>query len=248
MNCTACFGQLLPMPLRRDGRAISYAARRRRRGVVPVSRAVRAYAPLTWITESWQTVLGRLPGHKPASVLINGPPGSGKSTVSGALAADAVAAGKTALYVAAENSGAGPALWAIFRRAGATEVGENLLISDAESPREVTDDLLTHEPDLAIIDSVQAVRALPADITEWLSLTTTLVLVSHVNTQGRNRGGPELEHLVDVVVRMEPSLGAVAQKSRFGATPGQEVLFEALLHRSDAQNRGARVVQLEVSA
>jgi len=221
------------MPLRRDGVALSFAARRPRRGAIPLAEATQAYASVSCLSPSFLELTGALPTSG-CSMLVSGPPGTGKSTVAAAQCSFAARAGKTVLYVAAENAGKGPALHSIMRRAGATAHGREILISDAERPREVLDDLLRHRPFLAVIDSWQAVDAVLEDLPRWAAASSLLVLLSHVNTDGGVRGGPELEHAVDVVLWTSRQ-GVQTRKSRFGSAPGTTLAFEDLLFHPEIE-------------
>ena len=145
------------------------------------------------------------------------------------LTASAAAADEVVVYFSLEM-GAGPALRAIFRRAGALGLGDRIAISDAETASEVLDDLLETRPALAVVDSWQVGGCQLADLERWRSLPgLVIVVVSHVNAGGGVKGGHDLAHEVDVVIEMLPEAGGVCRKSRFGAAPGVVRAFDELM-------------------
>jgi DNA repair protein RadA/Sms len=181
------------------------------------------------------TVLGG--GLVPGSlVLIGGPPGIGKSTLTTMALANVVAAGRRGLYVSAEESAA-----QIRLRAERLAGGDALRIPViAETSLEAVLATLEHErPDVCVVDSVQTlhsselssaagsvaqVREVAGEILRVAKAQRTAVLlVGHVTKDGALAGPRVLEHLVDCVLQFEGERERTyrtvrAVKNRFGST------------------------------
>ncbi len=168
-------------------------------------------------------------------VLVGGEPGIGKSTLMLQTAGHLAAAGRSVLYVAAEESGRQVGLRA--ERLG-LEGAEVMLL-----PETSLEAALAAMADggyaVVVIDSIQAVRS--ADMpgpagslgqvrnaathlaAEAKRLGCALVMVGHVTKEGSLAGPRALEHLVDTVLYFESEPGfrlrlIRAVKNRFGAT------------------------------
>lgn len=174
--------------------------------------------------------------------LVGGEPGAGKSTLL-LQAADALArAGRTVLYVSAEESAGQVRLRA--ERLGAVDGGV-LLASVAELPT-ILALVEAHEPDVLIVDSIQTVRdpevgGVPgglAQVRDGAAALTALakrrgiaaVLVGHVTKEGTLAGPRVLEHLVDAVCDLEGDRHHAlrllrATKNRYGSV-GEVGCFE----------------------
>ena len=216
----------------------------------PVEEAARPYRTARWLPEPWRRLLGSGVPDARCAVLLYGPPGSGKSTAALALLGRAAKAGLRAAYLDAEM-GEGPALRALLDRAGLSPQARRGL--RCACPGGVVHvDTLVQGLDVAVVDSVQALRAEPGDVARWGEAVPFLAVVSHVRADGRVRGGLEVAHGVDAVVEFVAGEGARSRKSRFGATPGTAVPFEALVaqapeppaRRPAATGDGGRVIRL----
>lgn len=174
---------------------------------------------------------GLVPG---AVVLFGGEPGVGKSTLLLQAASALAEAGRTVLYVSAEESAAQLRLRG--ERLGVSSprlhvAAENDVDALVATAREM-------EPDLLIIDSIQAVRcagleALPGSVSQvreaagrFVELAksggTPVLLVGHVTKDGSIAGPRALEHVVDTVIQFEGDRQHAhrilrALKNRFGA-------------------------------
>ena len=175
-------------------------------------------------------------GFVPGSVtLLGGPPGAGKSTLL-LQAADAVARqpGRTVLYVSAEES----ATQVRLRAERLQALGDRLLLAATTDATAVLALLAEHAPDLAVVDSVQAlahpdvagaaggvaqVRECAAALVAAAKRSgTAIVLVGHVTKDGTLAGPRTLEHVVDTVCELEGDRHHAlrllrAVKHRFGA-------------------------------
>ena len=175
---------------------------------------------------------GIVPG---SVVLIGGDPGIGKSTlllqISGLLAAN----GKPTLYVSGEES-----MQQIKLRARRLNISEEqLYILSETSLNHILDQIERLEPQLAVVDSIQAVylaelessagsigqvRECGAALLRMAkSLSIPVFIVGHVTKQGAIAGPRVLEHMVDTVLYLEGErfhsyrvLRSV--KNRFGST------------------------------
>ena len=175
---------------------------------------------------------GLVPG---AVVLVAGEPGAGKSTLLLDVAGRAAAAGRTVLYVSAEESASQLRLRADRIRA----VHPRLLVTSETDLAQVLGQVEATAPDLLVVDSVQTVASAlvegaPGGVSQVREVTGALIaqaksralpvlLVGHVTKDGGIAGPRLLEHLVDVVCYFEGDrhsrLRLVrAVKNRYGPT------------------------------
>lgn len=176
-----------------------------------------------------------------ASILIAGEPGIGKSTLLLQLAHHAVAAGRSALYVAGEES-----LAQVRMRAGRLGLAQGMRLTRETDVRALADHLRSTAPDLVIVDSIQTLRVdddgTPGSLTQVRDGTallvgaakdggSTLVLIGHVTKQGSIAGPKVIEHVVDATLSLESAAGLRvlrAVKNRFGPA-GEVGVFEMAL-------------------
>jgi DNA repair protein RadA/Sms len=175
---------------------------------------------------------GLVPG---SLILLGGPPGIGKSTLTGMALGKLGAAGRRVLYISGEESAAQVRLRA--ERLGADALGVPALAETS-----VTGVLATLEaerPDVCVIDSIQTLHAddisgAPGSVGQVRESAGAImdvakrrgiavVLVGHVTKDGMVAGPRVLEHLVDAVLlfegERERSFRTLrALKNRFGAT------------------------------
>ena len=226
-RCWICDVSLAPVALSREGREITDSP-----GptppVVTLAEAARPYLTERWVPEPWSKLLGTALPTGGSATLLFGDPGAGKSTLALALLGYAAAAGRNVLFIAAEM-GPGPALRSIASKAGVLPLSDRLQVAGAGGVRHVEELLAAAQPEVAVVDSLQSVRAEAGDISRWRTLTRHLVVVAHVTTDGRARGGPPVEHRPDVVLKAVREKGLTVLKSRFGVTPGATVAFGDLL-------------------
>lgn len=174
---------------------------------------------------------GLVPG---GVVLIGGDPGVGKSTLLLQALALMAQAGRRALYVSGEESGAQIALRA--RRLGLDAPGLRLM---AEIQLERIESAIGAErPEVVVVDSIQTlfsdelssapgsvaqVRECAAQLTRLAKQSgTCVILVGHVTKEGALAGPRVLEHIVDTVLYFEGDTHSSfrlvrAIKNRFGA-------------------------------
>jgi len=167
--------------------------------------------------------------------LLGGEPGIGKSTLLLQVAGAVAKAGRTVLYVAAEES-----VEQVRERAHRLEAGsDRLLITDAIEVSSVAAEMLRLGPDLVVVDSIQTIHdssapGAPGSVSQVRDCAQQLVrearrtgaavvLVGHVTKDGGIAGPRVLEHVVDTVLTFEGDrhhglrfLRAV--KHRFGST------------------------------
>lgn len=167
--------------------------------------------------------------------LIGGEPGVGKSTLLLQLLAGPAAAGRTVLYVSAEESTAQVRHRA--ERLGALH--PNLLLAAETNLAHVVSHLEELRPAVAVVDSIQTVAddqisSAPGSVAQVRGaaqelvavahrLGIAVVLVGHVTKDGGLAGPRVLEHLVDTVLAFEGdrhhSLRLLrATKHRYGST------------------------------
>lgn len=175
---------------------------------------------------------GLVPG---SSTLLGGAPGVGKSTLLLQVASSAARAGRTVLYVGAEESRG--QVRARADRLGALDSG--VLVTAETALPHLVDLLTTHDPDLVVVDSIQtvadpAVASAPGTVAQVRACAQALVdearrrgcalvLLGHVTKEGTLAGPKVLEHLVDTVLEVEGdrhhALRTVrAAKHRHGST------------------------------
>jgi len=174
---------------------------------------------------------GIVPG---SLTLIGGEPGIGKSTIL-IQVADKLAAQKLkVIYISAEESPRQLKL-----RASRLGIKSEILVSGENDINKIIDTIETEEPNLVIIDSIQAIfsSALdslpgsPSQIKESASLlmrcakatNIPIFLVGHINKDGDLAGPKILEHMVDTVIQFEGSSDSQLRflrsiKNRFGST------------------------------
>jgi len=176
---------------------------------------------------------GLVPG---SLVLIGGSPGVGKSTLTTMALANLVAAGRSTLYVSAEESAAQIRLRAERLRGGDALAIPVIAETDLHT---VLATLESERPEVCVIDSVQTLSC--ADLTsaagsvaqvrevasEIMRVAKTnriaVLLVGHVTKDGALAGPRALEHLVDCVLQFEGERERTyrtvrAIKNRFGST------------------------------
>ena len=182
-------------------------------------------------------------GLVPGSVtLLGGEPGIGKSTLLLQAAAGVARAGRTVLYLSAEESAA-----QVRRRAGrlGATPDDLWLASDTDLPG-VLGQLDRVHPSLVVVDSIQtlhdpALSSAPGSVAQVRECThrlvaearardTAVVLVGHVTKDGGLAGPRVLEHLVDTVLSFEGDRHHAlrllrAVKHRYGGT-GELGVFE----------------------
>ena len=177
-----------------------------------------------------------------AVTLLGGVPGAGKSTLLLQAAQSLAAAGRTVLYMSAEESPGQVRLRA--QRLGALHPGL-LLASETEVPA-ILQLVEAHAPDLLIIDSIQTVslpevsgsaggvgqvrESAAAVVSSAKRRDMACILVGHVTKEGQLAGPRVLEHLVDTVVEFDGDRHHAlrllrAVKNRFGAV-GEVGCFE----------------------
>jgi DNA repair protein RadA/Sms len=164
------------------------------------------------------------------SVLIGGAPGAGKSTL---LLQAACAVRFPSQYHTAEEN--------VKRISGrASRLGlrsDNLQINETKDVDEIIDSIIRDKPALCVVDSIQTIRTTelrsqPGSLSQVRAVTemlvseaqhagTALVLVCHETKSGGFAGPRTVEHLVDVVLRLEcePERRLISKKNRDDMTP-----------------------------
>jgi DNA repair protein RadA/Sms len=176
---------------------------------------------------------GLVPG---SLVLIGGSPGVGKSTLTTMALANLAAAGRSTLYVSAEESAAQIRLRAERLRGGDALAIPVIAETDLHT---VLATLESERPQVCVIDSVQTlncaelssaagsvaqVREVASEIMRVAKANRIAVLlVGHVTKDGALAGPRVLEHLVDCVLQFEGERERTyrtvrAIKNRFGST------------------------------
>jgi DNA repair protein RadA/Sms len=176
---------------------------------------------------------GLVPG---SLVLIGGPPGIGKSTLTTMALANLTGAGRRTLYVSAEESAAQVRLRAQRLSSEAALQIPVIAETDLET---VLATIEQERPDVCVIDSVQTlhcaelssaagsvaqVREVAGEVMRVAKARDVAVLlVGHVTKEGSLAGPRVLEHLVDCVLQFEGERERTyrtvrAIKNRFGST------------------------------
>jgi DNA repair protein RadA/Sms len=174
---------------------------------------------------------GLVPG---SLVLIGGSPGIGKSTLTTMALANLVAAGRSALYISAEESPAQVRLRAERLAPAALDVP----VLAETSLDAVLATLEATRPQVCVVDSVQTLHAdalsgAPGSVGQVREVAgaimrvakavgTAVLLVGHVTKEGALAGPRVLEHLVDCVLQFEGERERTyrtlrALKNRFGS-------------------------------
>jgi DNA repair protein RadA/Sms len=169
-------------------------------------------------------------------VLIGGPPGIGKSTLTTMALANLTEAGRRTLYVSAEESAAQVRLRAQRLSSQAALQIPVIAETDLET---VLATIEQERPDVCVIDSVQTlhcaelssaagsvaqVREVAGEVMRVAKARDVAVLlVGHVTKEGSLAGPRVLEHLVDCVLQFEGERERTyrtvrAIKNRFGST------------------------------
>ncbi len=203
---------------------------------VPLGEVVSAHsARLSTGIGELDRVLGG--GIVPGSLsLIGGTPGIGKSTLTTMVLANLAAAGRSTLYVSAEESAAQIRLRAGRLRASAALDIPVIAETDLAA---VAATLACERPEVCVIDSVQALRSQDLQsaagsvaqvrevVDELMRLAKAreiaVLLVGHVTKDGSLAGPMVLEHLVDCVLQFDGERERTyrtlrAVKNRFGST------------------------------
>jgi len=191
-------------------------------------------------------------------VLIGGPPGIGKSTLTTMALANLVAAGRRTLYVSAEESAAQVRLRA--ERLAQPDALSIPMVAETDL-HAVLATLEQERPELCVIDSVQTLRSQElggaagsvAQVREVAAelmrvakeRDVAVLLVGHVTKDGSLAGPRVLEHMVDCVLQFEGERERTyrtlrAVKNRFGSTSDAgvfEMRDEGLVEVLDASAR-----------
>lgn len=174
---------------------------------------------------------GIVPG---SLTLLGGEPGIGKSTILLQVADRLALTGLKILYISAEESSRQLKL-----RASRLHIHSDIKVFAENNLGRIIDTIETEEPNLVIIDSIQAIYSgkldslpgSPSQIKESASKlmrvakTTNIpvFLVGHINKDGDLAGPKILEHMVDTVIQFEGSSDSQLRflrsiKNRFGST------------------------------
>jgi DNA repair protein RadA/Sms len=164
------------------------------------------------------------------TTLVGGAPGAGKSTL---LLEAACKVPWESFYFSGEESEGAVAQRA--ERLGVRSLGA-VAVAATDNADEIADAILTRAPALAIVDSIQTITTKTAQgaaghATQLCAVTnlltkaarmsgTALVIVCHETKAGGFAGPRAVEHLVDVVLRVERTPRRIlAVKNRFGPAP-----------------------------
>jgi len=152
-----------------------------------------------------------------STIVISGPPGTGKSTLLVTIADRVAKGGKKVLYTSGEQTADDVGL--IAQRVGALNPDVEVLgnTGDCYKMAEVIEEI---KPELLIVDSIQtafledveAAEGSSAQVTASINFLTALgkreklclIIVSHVNKDGDIAGPKTLEHLVDTLTEFDP--------------------------------------------
>jgi DNA repair protein RadA/Sms len=152
-----------------------------------------------------------------STIVISGPPGTGKSTLLVTIADRVAKGGKKVLYTSGEQTAEDVGL--IAQRVGAlnpdVEVHGNS--GDAYKMAETIEEmkptlLIVDSAQTAFLDDVEAAEGSSAQINAVINFLTALgkreklclIIVSHVNKAGDLAGPRAMEHLVDTLVEFDP--------------------------------------------
>jgi DNA repair protein RadA/Sms len=174
---------------------------------------------------------GIVPG---SLTLLGGEPGIGKSTILMQVANKLAFKGLKVLYISAEESSRQLKL-----RASRLGINSDIKVFAENNLTRIIDTIETEEPNLVIIDSIQAIYSSqidslpgsPSQIKECAgkvmrcakTTNTPVFLVGHINKDGDLAGPKILEHMVDTVIQFEGSYESQLRflrsiKNRFGST------------------------------
>ncbi len=152
-----------------------------------------------------------------STIVISGPPGTGKSTLLVTIADHVAKNKKKVLYTSGEQSADDVGI--IAHRVDALNPDVEVLGNNGDCYKmaEVIEEM---KPELLIVDSIQtaflddveAAEGSSAQITASINFLTALgkreklclIIVSHVNKEGEIAGPKTLEHLVDTLVEFDP--------------------------------------------
>ena len=170
--------------------------------------------------------------------LVAGEPGIGKSTILMQLA-DSYQADGEVLYISGEESPA-----QIGMRASRLKISRDILICGETRFESIAEQIKTHKPCLAIIDSIQTlyseqVAGTPGGVAQIREVAAgliriaktnniTVIMVGHIAKDGSIAGPKTIEHMVDTVLSFEgDSTGGYriirSAKNRFGRS--NEICF-----------------------
>ena len=170
--------------------------------------------------------------------LIGGEPGIGKSTLVSQVMLNLSEKGKKILYISAEES-VGQVKQRFERLAHGNKGIENIFIIDDPIVENFLSAIESEQPDLVIIDSIQAIYSLESDglpggisqiktsgvklVSSAKSLNIPFVVVGQITKSGLIAGPKILEHSVDTVLTMTGEQNGFfrllrATKNRFGST------------------------------
>ncbi|MCA9386707.1 DNA repair protein RadA [Candidatus Dojkabacteria bacterium] len=170
-------------------------------------------------------------------ILISGEPGIGKSTLL-LQTANNLAKDSDILYVSGEESAQQIALRASRLFGGLSKTNDISFISHG-GLNAISDQILLTHPGIVIIDSIQTlfdedVAGLPGGLAQVRACSSKLIqlakqnnfiliIVGHINKDGRIAGPKVLEHLVDCVLQFEGQRDGEFRvlrsiKNRFGST------------------------------
>ncbi len=177
---------------------------------------------------------GLVPG---SLTLLGGEPGIGKSTLLLQITKNFSEQKLSVLYVSAEESSRQLKLRA--NRLNIKEPDAEILVFAENNLNKIIDTIETTEPNLVIVDSIQAVYipdidsvpGSPSQIRQCCgnlmrlakSLNVPIIIVGHINKDGDIAGPKILEHMVDTVLQFENTRDSNIRflrtiKNRFGST------------------------------
>lgn len=190
----------------------------------PRVRATRTLASLLKSAESpalitWFNTSTRFPVE--TAVLATGAPGGGKSTFVTGCAVGLALRGVRVLFISAEEGQSVTTTLRFSRVLGffgdPPPPTQNLMVSDHRRLAEVTAEIAAFEaggPGVVVVDSLTALGASPAWVSELSAGKIGVLAVAHVNSAGSAYGGPRQAHDVDVVLNVADYTCSIV-KSRF---------------------------------